>query len=166
MNAHPVHARLGRAGAEVVFVLLVCLTLLACRRESVDEDPERLVREFIARMQRVHGDAKNARAVFELLWSPAQKNLTERASRASALAGRKVAPEEMIAPTRFTLRFEPKRISSNQNGDRAIVVVQGDPPQRETREVRCVREDGRWRVVLDFPVLPPIQKRPDSVKDE
>lgn len=149
-----------------LLVLVVCMQLLACHRESVDEDPERLVREFIARMQRVHGDPKNARAVFELLWSPAQKNLTERASRASALAGRKVAPEEMIAPTRFTLRFEPKRISSSETGDRAIVVVQGESPQRETHEIRCVREEGRWRVVLDFPVLPPIQKRPDSVKDE
>lgn len=138
----------------------------SCRRESVDNDPERLVREFIARMQRVHGDTKNARAAFDLMWGPAQRNLTERASRASALAGRKVAPEEMIAPTRFTLRFEPKRISSSETGDRAIVVVQGDPPQRDSREIRCVREDGRWRVVLDFPVLPPIQKRPDSVKEE
>src|SRR5512133_2101085 len=146
-------------------VLVAAMLVLACHREQVDEDPERLVREFIARMQRVHGDQKNARAVFELLWAPAQKNLTERASRASALAGRKVAPEEMIAPSRFTLRFEPKRISSNTSGDRAVVIVQGDPPQRETREIQCVREDGRWRVVLEPPVLPPIQKRPDTVKD-
>ena len=150
---------------KVVHAFVAGMLILACRRETVDEDPERLVREFIARMQRVHGDQKNARAVFELLWAPAQKNLTERASRASALAGRKVAPEEMIAPSRFTLRFEPKRISSTASGDRAVVVVQGDPPQRETREIQCVREDGRWRVVLELPVLPPIQKRPETVKD-
>jgi hypothetical protein len=145
---------------------LVSCMVLGCRRESVDEDPVRLVREFIERMQRVHGDQKNARAVFELLWSPAQKNLTERASRASALAGRKLAPEEMITPSHFTLRFEPKRISTTTTADRAVVAVQGDPPQRETRDVRCVREDGRWRIVLDLPVLPPIQKRPETVKDE
>jgi hypothetical protein len=144
----------------------LALLVLACRRESVDEDPEHLAREFIVRMQRVHGDQKNARAVFELLWSPAQKNLTERASRASALAGRKVAPEEMIAPSRFTLRFEPKRISVTTSGDQAVVTVQGDPPLRETREIRCVREDGRWRILLDLPVLPPIQKRPETIKDE
>lgn len=152
--------------ARIFWLGLVACTVFGCRREAVDEDPTRLVREFIARMQRVHGDQKNSRAVFELLWSPAQRNLTERASRASALAGRKVAPEEMITPTRFTLRFEPKRINATTTGDRAVVAVQGDPPMRETREVRCVREDGRWRIVLDLPVLPPIQKRPESVKDE
>ena len=137
-----------------------------CRRQAVDEDPTHLVREFIVLMQRVHGDQKTSRAVFDLLWSPARKNLTERAARASALAGRKVAPEEMITPSRFTLRFEPKRITVNTTADRAVVTVQGDPPLRETREVRCVREDGRWRVVLDLPILPPIQKRPETVKDE
>lgn len=148
------------------YLLAISVLVLGCRREPIDEDPERLVREFILRMQRVHGDPKNARAVFELLWSPAQKNLTERASRSSALAGRKVAPEEMLAPSHFTLRFEPKRVSVNATGNQAVVTVQGDPPLRETREIRCVREDGRWRVVLDLPVLPPIQKRPDTVKDE
>jgi hypothetical protein len=147
-------------------LLAIASLVLGCRRESVDEDPERLVREYILRMQRVHGDQRNARGVFELLWSPAQKNLTERASRSSALAGRKVAPEEMLAPSRFTLRFEPKRITVNTKGNQAVVTVQGDPPLRETREIRCVREDGRWRVVLDLPVLPPIQKRPETVKDE
>lgn len=153
-------------GWRLVCVSLFGCALFGCRREAVDEEPTPLVREFIERMKRVHGDQKNARAVFDLLWSPAQKNLTERATRASALAGRKVAPEEMIAPSRFTLRFEPKRISAITTADRSVVAVQGDPPLRETREVRCVREAGRWRVVLDLPALPPIQKRPDSVKDE
>lgn len=168
MNIHAaIHAvqRLQRPMAVGAFIA-AALCLPACHRESVDEDPERLVSEFIFRMQRVHGDQKNARAAFDLLWSPAQKNLTERASRASALAGRKVAPEEILAPSRFTLRFEPKRISTTKTGDRAIVTVQGDPPMRETREVRCTREDGRWRIVIDFPVLPPIQKRPETVQAE
>jgi hypothetical protein len=155
-----------RFARRLVSLGLVSCIVLGCHREAVDEDPVHLVREFIELMQRVHGDQKNARAVFELLWSPAQKNLTERASRASALAGRKVAPEEMITPSRFTLRFEPKRITATTTGERAVVIVQGEPPLRETREVRCTREDGRWRVVLDLPVLPPIQKRPETVKDE
>jgi hypothetical protein len=152
--------------ARAIAAIAVAALIVACRTEAVDEDPERLVNEFIVRMQRVHGDQKNARAAFELLWSTAQKNLTERASRASALEGRKVAPEEMLAPSRFTLRFEPKRVSVNTTADRATVTVQGDPPLRETREIHCVREDGRWRIVLDLPVLPPIQKRPETIKDE
>jgi hypothetical protein len=144
----------------------VVFSAVACRREAADSDPEHLVREFIQRMQRVHGDQRNSQAVFALLWSPAQRNLTERAERASALAGRKVAPEEMLAPSRFTLKFEPKRIAATIKGNEAIVTVQGDPPLRETREIRCAREDGRWRVVVDLPVLAPIQKRSEAVKDE
>jgi hypothetical protein len=138
------------------------VALGGCHREAVDEDPERLVAEFLFRMRRVHGDPKNAREAFELLWAPAQKNLTERAARASALAGRKLAPEEMLAPTRFSLRFEPRRLHATEQGEQAIVTVQGDPPQRETREIRCVREDSRWRVVLELPELPAIQKRNES----
>jgi hypothetical protein len=117
-------------------------------------------------MKRVHGDPKNGREAFELLWSPAQKNLTERASRASALAGRKLAPEEMLAPTRFSLRFEPRRFHVSEQGDVAIVTVQGDPPQRERRDIRCVREDSRWRIVLELPELPPIQKRPETIEEQ
>jgi hypothetical protein len=137
----------------------------SCHREAVDEDPERLVSEFLFRMKRVHGDPKNGREAFELLWSQAQKNLTERASRASALAGRKLAPEEMLAPTRFSLRFEPRRLQVSQQGDIAIVTVQGDPPQRETRSIRCVREDSRWRIALELPELPQIQKRPETIQE-
>jgi hypothetical protein len=142
--------------------LLVVTTVGGCRREAVDEDPERLVAEFLFRMKRVHGDPKNGREAFELLWAPAQKNLTERAGRASALAGRKLAPEEMLAPTRFSLRFEPRRLRVAEQGDTAVVTVQGDPPQRETREIRCVREDSRWRIVLELPALPVIQKRSEN----
>lgn len=167
MRSFKATSRTQSSWATAASLLLFASSLLAtaCNRESLDEDPERLVNEFILRMQRVHGDQKNARAAFDLLWSPAQKNLTERAARASALAGRKVAPEEMFAPSRFTLRFEPKRIYTTKTADRAVVTVQGEPPLRETREIRCAREDGRWRVVLDFPALPPIQKRPETVKD-
>ena len=146
-------------------LLLVLGAITGCHREAVDEDPERLVGEFIFRMKRVHGDLKIGREAFELLWSPAQKNLTERASRASALAGRKLAPEEMIAPSRFSLRFEPRRMHVSQQGDVANVTIQGDPPQRESRTIRCVREDSRWRVVLELPDLPQIQKRPETIQE-
>jgi hypothetical protein len=148
------------------FGLCVALCLLGCRREAVDSDPERLVVEFLFRMKRVHGDPKNGREAFELLWSQAQKNLAERAVRASALAGRKMSPEEMIAPSRFSLRFEPRRLHWVQHGEMAVVTVQGDPPQRETREIRCIREDSRWRIVLELPELPQIQKRPETIQGD
>ncbi len=149
-----------------VLAALWLLAGLGCHGAGVDEEPETLVQEFLYRMQRVHGDPKAARAAFELLWAPAQKNLTERATRASALAGRKVAPEEMLAPTRFSLRFEPKRLHATVDGDVATVLVSGEPSSHQQEQVRCVREQGRWRVVLDLPPLAPIHKRPDAVVEE
>jgi hypothetical protein len=150
----------------LVVLLLVMVGISACRREAVDEDPERLVQEFIERTKSVYGDPRIARGAFEFLWSTAQKNLTERAARASALANRKVAPEEMLALTKFSLRFVPRKYSAVVQGDNAAVTVSGDSQPTDRAEVRCIREQGRWRVVLDLPPLAPIQRRPDATSDD
>jgi hypothetical protein len=138
------------------------LGLLACQNEPVDARPERVVEEFATRMQRVHGDPKAAREAYDLLWADARRNLAERAKRASAVAGRKIAPEEMIAPSRFALRFKPRHYEARTSGDWAIVSVTSDAPEAQRQEIKCVREDGSWRVVLELPPLPPIQKRPEE----
>lgn len=140
--------------------------LSGCQNQSADEDPELVVREFLARMQGVHGEPSSARAAFDLLWAPAQRNLAERAARASALAGRKVAPEEMIAPTRFSLQFEPRRYTAVVSGNTATVRVQSEPAINSWRDVACVREDGRWRVIIELPPLAAIQKRREVVHEE
>lgn len=141
--------------------LLIALSLvaLACEREPPDARPEQVVEEFVKRMQRVHGDSKAARSAYELLWKEARRNLAERAKRASDVAGREVAPEDMIALSRFSLTFTPKRYTARIDGDWAIVTVKGEGSK--SAEVRCVREDGVWRVALVLPPLPPIQKRED-----
>ena len=142
--------------------LVVCAALaLACQREPVDEEPERVVQEFVERMQRVHGDPKAARAAYDLLWADAKYNLGERAKRASALSGRKVAPEEMLAPTRFSVRFTPTRYKADVQGDWAMVEVTGEAPGQQ-HSIKCVKEDGTWRVVLEIPPVSPIQRRPDA----
>jgi len=148
----------GLAMALVASAALVCA---ACENDQGDAGPEAVVEEFVDRMQRVHGDPKAARAAYELLWGEAKRGLAERAKRAGAVAGRDVAPESMIAPTRFSLSFVPRRYTARIDGDWAVVSITGEVAS-QYHEVKCVREDGRWRVVLSIPPLPPIQRRPDS----
>jgi hypothetical protein len=149
----------GRALAASLFA---CATLaLACESDQGDAGPEAVVEEFVDRMQRVHGDPKAARAAYDLLWGEAKRGLAERAKRAGAVAGRDVAPESMIAPTRFSLSFVPRRYTARIDGDWAVVSITGEVAS-QYHEVKCVREDGRWRVVLSIPPLPPIQRRPDD----
>jgi hypothetical protein len=140
---------------------LVCALLLAgCEEEGSDSEPDRLVAEFIQRMQRVHGDRKAARAAYDLLWSDARRNLAERAKRASDVAGREIAPEEMLPPSRFTLNHKASHYDARVDGDWAEVTVTGD--DKTAARVKCVREDGKWRVVLELPPLPPIERRLDG----
>jgi hypothetical protein len=144
--------------AGVVAVALGLLT--GCEEEGSDSEPDRLVAEFIVRMQRVHGDRKAARAAYDLLWSDARRNLAERAKRASDVAGREIAPEEMLPPSRFSLHHKPRRFEAHIDGDWAEVSVSGDSGAVD--RVKCVREDGRWRVVLELPPLAPIEHRADG----
>lgn len=147
-----------RRGFAVRFAACALLVLAACESEPADLGPEGVVEELVNRLKRVHGDPKAARAAYELLWSEAKQGLAERAKRAGAVAGRDVAPESMIAPTRFSLAFTPRRYTARIDGDWAVVSITGSSAS-EYHEVICVREDGRWRVVLQIPPLPPIQRR-------
>ena len=139
----------------------LCLTQASCEAEAKDSTPERVVQEFMDRMQRVHGDPRSARLAYELLWVEARRNLAERAKRASAVAGREIAPEEMLAPSHFSLAYRPKKLSARTDGDWSEVTVSGEV-STQPHTVKCVREDGHWRVVLELPLLPPIQRRPDG----
>ncbi|HNS96021.1 MAG TPA: hypothetical protein PLJ27_11190 [Polyangiaceae bacterium] len=135
---------------------------VGCRRRDVDETPEGVVQEWLERMARVHGDPRDAQQAYELLSSETKSNLQERARRASAATGRKMEPESMLAPSRFSLRFTPRRMRSRVAGDRALVEVVGSDPELERAEVPCVLEQGKWRVDLVLPPLPAVEKRPDA----
>jgi hypothetical protein len=148
-----------------ILVLLALLVLTpvisACEPEAKDATPEGAVQEFIERMQRVHGDTRAARLAYELLRVDARRNLAERAKRAGSVAGREVAPEDMLAPSHFSLAFRPKKLTSRIDGDWAEVTVYGEDSSLQ-RTVKCVLEDGHWRVALELPPLPAIQRRPDG----
>jgi hypothetical protein len=140
----------------------IAFAAFACRGEAPDARPEMVVEHFVEQMQRVHGDGRAARSAYDLLWSEAKKNLVERAKRASAVAGHTIGPEEMIAPSRFSLNYKPKRYVATTEGDWAVVTAVGEGPGEQRKQIHCVREDAGWRVVLELPPLPPIQRRPDA----
>ncbi len=68
----------------------------------------------------------------------------------------------MLAPSHFSLAYRPKKLSAHTDGDWAEVTVTGEASSTQPHVVKCVREDGRWRVVLELPLLPPIQRRLDG----
>lgn len=149
--------RLARAARRLVLVLRLA-ALPACAQHPDEDSPEWAAREFIERMQRVHGDVQKSKAAYDLLAADARAKLEERAERASAAIGRVVKPEEMLAPSRFYLSFQPRAWSSREGPSWAIVTVEGESP-RERREIRCLREHGEWKIVLDLPDLPPLATR-------
>lgn len=146
-------ALLGALGFAVVL-----LVLSGCRERPEAGGPEEAVQQFVDGMQRVHGDIERARGAYQLLAKADRDNLTERARRASAVAGRTLAPEEMLAPSRFYLEFQPVRWSSKGSGNYSVVTAQG-PSADQRREIRCVKEADGWKVLLDLPALTPIERR-------
>ena len=131
---------------------------MGCTRQTSDDTPERAVQEFVDRMQRVHGDATKSKAAYELLAAPARANLEERARRASATSGRTVTPEEMLAPSRFFLSFQPRSWNTERGPDWAVVTAEGESASQR-KQIRCVQEQGHWKIMIDLPELPALERR-------
>lgn len=138
-------------------VVLLALTA-GCREQSVDSDPARVVEAFVERMRAVHGETEDGLRAIELLAADARANLSERAARASAAAGRPVSPGEMLAPSRLSLAFEPVEYRAETRGRWSRVTILGANPAVERAEVQCQREAEGWRVLLELPPLPLIER--------
>src|SRR5688500_1070184 len=141
--------------------LLAIGCLSACQRKPPDLTPEGAVRELLDRIDRIETDPTEARAVYDLLSSQTKQNLIERARRASTTSGRDIPPQDMLAPGRFSLRFEPRKMHTRVADDRAVVDVTGIDPETDRAEVPCVLEDGRWRIEIPLPPMAPVEKRPE-----
>jgi len=133
----------------------------SCARKPADLTPDGAVRDLLDHVDRTESDPAEMRAVYELLSADTKAKLIERARRASTTSGREVPPEEMLAPGRFSLRFEPRKMLVRFDEDRAVVDVVGIDPETDRAEVPCVLEDGRWRIVVPLPPLAPMDRRPD-----
>ncbi|HEU5077304.1 MAG TPA: hypothetical protein VFU02_24100 [Polyangiaceae bacterium] len=143
-----------------VLVAMMLATGGCDSRGAESQGPEEVVREFFTRMAQVHGNPADAKLAYELMWSKARQNLGERAKRASAAAGRQVAPEEMIAPSRFSMAFVPQTYQlGRRQHDLAEVIVSAEQPSSRSEKVWCRLEDGQWRVVVRLPPASPISKR-------
>jgi hypothetical protein len=134
------------------FVLALALATLpiACSRSAPDSTPEGALRLFIEKMETSADDPTAMKEAFGLLGPRARANLKERADRASRGQGKRFEPHEMLAEARFGLRFRTKAMATRIEGDEAFVDVMGEGPD-EKATVKCVRENGAWRVELDLP---------------
>ena len=141
--------------------LLTIGVLTACQRKPPDLTPEGAVRELLDRIDRIETDPTEARAVYDLLSAQTKQNLIERARRASTTSGRDIPPQDMLAPGRFSLRFEPRKMHTRIADERAVVDVTGIDSETDRAEVPCVLEDGRWRIEIPLPPLAPVERRPE-----
>jgi hypothetical protein len=142
-------------------VIAGALAVSGCGRRAANATPDGAVRELIDRLRRVHGEPGDAKAAFELLSKRTQSNLAARAQRYSAASGKMIAPEAILAPSRFVLRFEPQRYAARIAGAYALVEITGLLPS-DRAQIPCVLEEGAWRVELTLPPLPPVQMRPGT----
>jgi hypothetical protein len=149
--------------AKTIAALLIALTLTlaGCGRRPANATPDGAVRELVERLRHVHGDAADARAAYELLSKRTQSNLSARAQRYSAASGKMIAPEAMLAPSRFLVRFEPQRYVPKIAGAYALVDITG-LLEGDHAQIACVFEDDVWHVELALPPLAPVQLRPGS----
>ncbi len=116
-----------------------------------------MVLELVNLFRRAHGDRAIADSAADLLWESGRSNLEERARRASALSGREISPGEIIVPSWFSPHFAVDGTEVRYEGSWAEVELRGSAGERA--HVRCVNEEGSWKVALELPPLPPIRHR-------
>ena len=150
--------RSGRA-VRAAAIVAVMLTVSACNARRQDATPEGAVRELCDRLSHMSGDPTTSRAVFDLLSKSTRENLEARAHRYGAASGKNIAPAAMLAPSSLVEQWSARELHATIVGTNALVEVHGLRPDQHT-EIRCVYEDGGWRVIVDLPPLPEVKQSP------
>jgi hypothetical protein len=131
------------------FLALLLLLLAACAPDPTELGPVEALSTFLAAIDRSAQAPEQRKMAFEWLDASSQAALKERAELSASLAGRSLAPWEMLVPGRlgFSLRSMGNvRMSAEVSGEKATVSI--PVHGREPVRVPMVREGGRWRVQL------------------
>jgi hypothetical protein len=139
--------------------VLVALAAAGCEARRPDATPEGAVREVVERLRAAHGSPASANAAYELLSHATRENLEARARRYGAASGKNISPAAMLAPSSLVERWAGREYRTRIVGTHALVEVRGLLPE-ERAELRCVWEDGGWRVHVELPPLPEVQTNP------
>lgn len=145
----------------LVACIAFVLAAIGCSRPPPESTPEGVVRLWLDRMEQSADDPRAIRDAYALLGPGARANLDERAQRAGRVLGRRVEPPEMLGEGFFGLRFRPKAMAAQIQGDRATVEVRGTAPD-ERALVSCVKEAGSWKVEPELPDVTSLPRRADG----
>lgn len=149
----------------VSLVALVCgalaagAMLSACTTPPTDDTPAGALRLFLdaiwsSEARDADDDRQMLTAAYELLDAESREHLVHQARLAGALGGREREPWEMLAAGASRMALVPRRSGGmreviDPDGRGATVIVSGE--SGGTAEVRLVREDDGWRVLLTVP---------------
>ena len=137
--------------ARLLAALIACAAI-ACDSAPSDETPTGTVQLFLAAMDRAAQDPDARADAYRLMSASPRRALAERAHYVVQVGGRPMEPWEMIGQSRYRQVFaaQEENMRARVDGDRATVHVESADGQRRA-DVPLVREDGRWRVVIEIP---------------
>lgn len=137
-----------------VGILVACLVGggAGCGRAPVDATPEGALDAFLSACEDVGRDPQAPARAYALLSRESRKALELRAQRGTAVTGRPMTPEQMLAPGFGPIRFEVSKTTTTfADRDHATVEVFGPDPQTQHAKIPLVREGAVFRIALSIP---------------
>jgi hypothetical protein len=131
------------------YVALWLVLVSGCAPRPEQFSPSEALTAFLTALDRSTHAPEQLQTAFEWVDKNSQAAMKQRANLAASLAGRSIAPWDMLVSGRasFSAYSVPSlRMRSNIQGDQATVTMPLEG--RADVTVSMVREDGRWRVVL------------------